>query len=254
MESLNGRIPEEYLESKLENPDLRPEAEELQLELQEPYASAETEANPFQAEGENTFGDEFIQEKIGHKPLDVDSLDDPWQRHRFRKENWQELTTLTLSATADQEKNIDIAAMAPDYRIFFKPEGDSSDAQADAINRQIIINGPLNSPNSLLALLHEIGHTQDMKARGMDHEEYTAGRSAFNELPSAEDMAHIMTTERNAWAFALKQVRPFLNENDPRFNRQTVLNVIHNYYLNSYSEKARKVLEGQLTKDLDLAA
>jgi hypothetical protein len=253
MERVGGYIPEEYLDSKIESLDITDKQEGLsaQAELQAPLQEINTESenNLFQGEGQLDFGNQFIRESVGYKPVDFDELDDPWNRKRLRDGKFQELSNLTINSGTDPEKQLDIRNMAPDFKFFFKPSGSISQAEVNMVNKQIEMDGAPNSPDAVLTLLHEIGHIKDMEKRGMNANEYSIGRSIVSGIDAKatpEEMAHILSTERNAWAFALWQIRPFLNDADPQLNKQTVLSSIHNYFLNSYSKSIADNLSSQI--------
>lgn len=90
-------------------------------------------------------------------------------------------------------------------------------------------------PNSILSLIHEIGHTYDLQ-------EYAKLKSLFGAIeqfkdnnPTEEAGRIILEAERNAWAFALKFCKKIFKSMGDKFTEEEMFTIIHGGSLNSYS-------------------
>jgi hypothetical protein len=167
---------------------------------------------------------------------------------------WRVLTDFRIT---DKSGNVvfDIKKELPGYIIFFhiidnKQNQDKEQKQSSANPeaRYIIIRGDISTPATILALLHETGHckeyeeSDEFEKRTFDryHKELRIGGSL-----SAETLAKVLKRERDAWAYALRKIRPILGKTIPKDN---VLTYIHGYALLSYSEEIRRKIEEGLSE------
>ncbi|OGD67549.1 hypothetical protein A3F08_00775 [Candidatus Berkelbacteria bacterium RIFCSPHIGHO2_12_FULL_36_9] len=104
----------------------------------------------------------------------------------------------------------------------------SSSASRDLM---ILVGNPTDL-DCLLTLFHEIGHSQQRKGYSEINERYN------KKFPlNRQEVAKILENERNAWAFALKSLKPFLGKDD----REYALHQTHNDSLQSHSNSLRSM-------------
>ncbi len=112
----------------------------------------------------------------------------------------------------------------------------------------IVLNGDPIYPANLFTLMHEIGHFKAWEKMGhSQRKEHLGHVKKFRQDVSS--MSFLLSEERNAWAYALDKLRPFLakseNDLDKGFisTRQFCLDYIHQVCLRTYGEAGLKLLE-----------
>jgi hypothetical protein len=107
-----------------------------------------------------------------------------------------------------------------------------------------------------VSLLHEAGHVHDPHLNSVTTQEDQELRKELfglqfslpeekkaNKETTQKVAAHILRAERNAWAYALKKLRPFFEGEDGEFlTEQAVMDLIHNDSLDSYAAGIYKAL------------
>lgn len=93
---------------------------------------------------------------------------------------------------------------------------------ASAENRYIFTSKPFSRPMGVLVMLHELGHCHDYDR--LDDDEKAVYDAAMSHKPEdqteerkAQRMATVLMRERNAWAFALKKLRPLIPQDEQNF-------------------------------------
>lgn len=166
-----------------------------------------------------------------------------------------EKTLRLINKLTIQDKNgrtldlIDI--MPPGSKVYIDPFYDSAaykspvltdNAFVDPKTKRVVLLGDISVPRTILSLLHEAGHLnrlpESMEEAGSKRE-----KALSTETISPSDAAFVLRMERDAWAFALRKLRPFLNK-DPNspLNKDAVLYEIHNFALKSYSNRLKEHL------------
>ena len=109
------------------------------------------------------------------------------------------------------------------------------------------IIGDLNNFQTIMTLLHEIGHCVHYENEKRNN---TIMRRSKTEI---DKLADLMLSERNAWAFALKKIRPFIRRDQGELPAyQDIYDYIHNYCLRSYEKIAtRQLLEINLKEEIE---
>lgn len=105
--------------------------------------------------------------------------------------------------------------------------------------RIVLVEGDLADIDTLLALMHEIGHVviKDTQA-GSETRQRAFKRFDQNMRLGNRDAAAVLREERDAWAFALKKLRPLItSENWPK-----IKSAIHDDALHSYNQDLRDSL------------
>lgn len=92
-------------------------------------------------------------------------------------------------------------------------------------NKLIFVGGDPVNLDVLLTLEHEIGHTKYIGEENID------GKKRFVKgmLISKQEAARILENERNAWANALRNIKPFMNMEDRKFALEYVHNKLTTY-------------------------
>ncbi len=143
-----------------------------------------------------------------------------------------------------------------DGKILFNLESEESSAINLNYNEIFLTEDPL-TPKGFVTILHEIGHYQDLntgdeQTRAVIQEEYdkknkykTASDSIWESKKSInlneDDAASVLMRERSAWAFALKDLKPYIK--DLKINTENLKNFIHGGCLESYSTNIRNTIE-----------
>lgn len=102
----------------------------------------------------------------------------------------------------------------------------------------ILLSEPPDVPVAVVSLFHEAGHADDFKKRPeMISSIERIGnimRNERGEKVTKQEAEEFLRSERNAWAFALRKLKPFIGDTGP-FPKQPVSYVIRSYSLHSKS-------------------
>ena len=159
---------------------------------------------------------------------------------------YRKLDNLVLK---NKESTLDVVNLLPkEAHIFFRslpyePKyiGESPGSFDPRINL-IILKNNLSTPGGILTLLHEIGHAND---------KLSAIRNKFPKKEGPHDKVFLtpeqieifLKTERNAWTFVIKNLKPFIS--DLGLTLEEFNAFVHDYALSTYSEKIKKMQSGQ---------
>lgn len=155
---------------------------------------------------------------------------------RFIKENphkYRELTKATIQ-NAENEAFLDLLAeLPPGWRAFLDVYTDSGDV-CYPLENVVLISRRIDSSDRIYALAHEIGHARDIEANPMLNQELI-----FESNNSYH--ARMLESERNAHAFALNKLRPFLSTEPGETLSHDMIRevVVHKVCLGSYSNHIR---------------
>jgi hypothetical protein len=162
---------------------------------------------------------------------------------------WRVLTDFRITDKSGKVVFFDIKQELPGYIIFFHiTDEEQRQSSANPKAKYIIIRGDISKPATILGLLHEIGHCKEYE--GLDE----FGKKTFHSYHkalriggslSAETLAKVLKRERDAWAYALRKIRPILGKT---ITKDDVLTYIHGYALLSYSEAIRRKIEEGLSE------
>lgn len=166
-------------------------------------------------------------------------------RMRFEENDGELYQLETLSVKrADEALNIrDL--LPPGYTVVYSPLGKLERSANDVDKKLLIMNGDITSMEGLLVLLHEIGHAHDMadpKSRAnlqritfglmartreeivkeLEDENVQTTEDTIDLLVNAftsdrltdSDIRFFLEAERNAWAYALKNIKRVVNNKD----------------------------------------
>lgn len=113
--------------------------------------------------------------------------------------------------------------------------------------RTVYVSGDLTNLDGTVTFLHEVGHLmEDPTQTESNKTAYTDLLNSWGGPPTLESGQRILESERNAWVYAFKKLKLFLNRNRTVVTRESTLATIHGYFLNRYSERIRRHLERQL--------
>lgn len=151
-------------------------------------------------------------------------------------------------------QTLDISSLLPNgYKIYFTTGNNEKSWSSYIFEKAIVLNREPNSPGALLDLLHEIGHSN---SRHDDGDKFKAEKGRL-QSGDVSDLASRLLDERNAWAFALKKFKPFLDcspqEEGFSINKQDVLTRIKNYALESYQASNDYIMRSRSSMYLSLA-
>lgn len=119
-----------------------------------------------------------------------------------------------------------------------------------------IIKAPgISSLTEIMILLHEIGHLDqiekmketnpgkykeiveaDILLEMYENNSYKIGKNKLKTIINT-----IYESERAAWSFALNKLRPLISKSG-LFSKQSILSIIHNFFLQSYSFKFKGMM------------
>jgi len=217
--------PSEYIEKHLLNEVTGEMGDNASQELSRMIGIIE-----YQEKGDASIESELLKLNLSYETPDLNPED--FGRTIIEKfpefmNNFKEMTSLKLKSG---DATLNIFDITPkDVRIFFNPYIDTHIGYISG--KKIFIGSDINKPRSILALLHEIGHSHENEI--IFQEEKNRG------IEPQEDLAQLLVSERNAWAFALKKIKPFLN--NPLFKKDAV-SLFMKRCLTNYEDKIKKDL------------
>ncbi len=151
--------------------------------------------------------------------------------------HWRFLSSLKLE---NDRHALEITKLSEEYPIVININPENSDnAYADTEREVIIVPYDMRSPASVLICLHEIGHIKDYQHQKDDYskEQWRTTYKNFTNQPNK--WADRLKQERNAWAFALRTYKPFIQDATTIIGNDIVINFAHNC-LRSYSDDIKK--------------
>ena len=149
-------------------------------------------------------------------------------------------------------------ALPPNCQIYFDPSResliDAPSSAVDTVGRKVMIFGDLTKLGNVASLFHEAGHLWDVDPEKNPEYVDTVGTSVFvldfsiyedspfDNLMSNQVGEVVLKSERHAWAFALKRLKPFIDNIDSPINVKVLSVIIHNRCLKSYSDLIKHAL------------
>lgn len=131
-----------------------------------------------------------------------------------------------------------------DYKIITFANKKTGTSFIDDEGRIIALGEDLTTTKGILNFLHEVGHYQDFKELSVEemakiHDSRKRVRFRKKTKKVIEgDLEIMLRTERNAWAHALKNIKPFVN--DLNIDIDDINKYSHGYCLQSYSDLIRR--------------
>lgn len=149
--------------------------------------------------------------------------------------------TLTNNKTNAIVTQADI--LPPDVTIVFDPYHNEPWSSAYfGTAKLVLLSESPNIPATVASLFHEAGHADDFKKRpeiipSSERFESIVWKEGTEKL-TKQEAKEFLRYERNAWAFALKKLKPFIGGTGP-FPKQPLLYFIHAYSLHTKSQAIR---------------
>jgi hypothetical protein len=261
---MKEKFNSEYLNKKLE-----PENKMLDLENTEVTDYKEFGDHSYDKESgsfEFKFGDtniDFayhqpkISELIENKFVGARLLSYHINQKDFKMKSNEELTNI-MDAILDNLRVVDKFTLRNrggeydikeifDGKIFFNFKKELSESGLDPASGSIFLTKDPLTPEGLLILSHEVGHyksnTRNSENDPVTHDYKEKIGSIFREIINLpinnlsadfeEAAASVLESERSAWAYALKHLRPFLK--DLKLGNKDLEKYIHSFCLQSYS-------------------
>lgn len=146
----------------------------------------------------------------------------------------------------NKEGCFDLSSAFPGCNVYFNMGEKFSKAWIsilDIDNKAIFLGrGDPWTPEGFIILLHEVGHYKDyLRSNPLERHAKTISSSLINERQGSEfDAERFLQDERNAWAFALKDLKPFTKDLDIYLD--DLGKEIHGFCLKSYSDAIKEVL------------
>jgi len=131
----------------------------------------------------------------------------------------------------DNVLDLDGLAKSVGANIVFNPKNEIDENSLDT-SKRILTSGDITKVSTVVKILHEIGHLMRPGDESKGAIKRYLSRESITEL-EAEEILH---SERDAWAFTLKKIKPFLEGEQ----REDILNFIHGYCLSYYSGNIRE--------------
>jgi hypothetical protein len=164
------------------------------------------------------------------------------------EEDWRELSYLAIH---DEKTGCttELASLYPEphataFRVSDVGWGGS---YHDYASNQVALNCTLQSLFHFATLYHETGHANDKAANPHLYTDFVK-RLEMAKLGDVASQSLVLVKERNAWAFALKEMRPFLSK-DPAaaLSAAALQKFIHRACLQDYSDTFRLARDGGAT-------
>ncbi|MCX6793204.1 MAG: hypothetical protein NTY12_04215 [Candidatus Falkowbacteria bacterium] len=136
----------------------------------------------------------------------------------------------------------DLNEAFPEGKVLFNIEIGKGQSYIDIYNKVIILGEDPWTPEGLVTLLHEVGHYKDY-LRSNPSERH-AKKTARNSIDEGKDIEFnselLLRKERDAWAYALKDLDPFREDLDIYLDE--LQEEIHGSCLKSYSDIIKEKL------------
>lgn len=174
------------------------------------------------------------------KSLELEDLEITWGKRVLRlSEIMEEPPTIFLALDS---KRVSAAHFGPI-------------ANEDYPNGCVVVNH-LSSPRDVLVLFHELGHNNVWQSS--EKQEKYKVQNLVSKLKSGEldyrTAGLVLKSERDAWAFALKKLRPFLSVQGSEDGMTSVTEArhfIHDLMLSSYTQELERGLYEQEKKEIE---
>lgn len=226
-------MPEDYLRPQHLEP-----MEVTQLSAREaPLFNRMTEAS-FSNEGLIEFGDNGVKFSISYGPSSGIE-----KYGGFNKENYRSLKRFQIEV---EGKSVFDSSEHDLHLLFSEKFTGDGGGFVDRKGRTIVLNADILSPLGIIGFLHEVGHLED-PFQSVSSENFERSRSVYSRANSGmplnfKDSELILRSERNAWAYALKVVKPVFGRLK-EFDKKVITDyAVHRRSLSGYSDKIRQSL------------
>ena len=164
--------------------------------------------------------------------------------------NWRKLVFLELRSVENEAGNRTdlLSDLIQDSTVHFKINNfdESSRMRTDGLVLEQSEN--ILTPKGLIVFLHEVGHDvyrRFKEVNGIEQDRASLlGLLATSAFSDKEKLAESLRDERNASAYALKKLRPFLRNGS--MSKSAALSLIHQEQLQKYAPYLRGATEGSV--------
>ncbi|MFA6397607.1 MAG: hypothetical protein WDK96_02035 [Candidatus Paceibacterota bacterium] len=229
----------------------------LMLKLNKPIGELkQIEENKFESKNENL----NLEVSYGKGPEDL-FFHDTEEISKFSKEKQhllevmrlepQKYKTLENFVLKNKNSEINFKKIIYNNSEFFAkvpPEPAKSNGEGggnyEHETNSVVFRGDLSTPIGIIIALHEIGHSNDELSKVKLKEFPTSTRSLDDHKYLTKEQIDIyFRSERNAWAFAIKQIKPFIK--DLGLTLDDLKTISHKWALKNHSDFAEEMLNGE---------
>ncbi|MBI4097973.1 MAG: hypothetical protein HY426_02945 [Candidatus Levybacteria bacterium] len=133
------------------------------------------------------------------------------------------------------------------WSVVFVPTGQKEAITHHGLKAIIVTGMQPTSPEFALSLLHEVSHAREDDPQLLDRESIRSRINSLKDINGSEG-AQIIRSERNAWAFAIKKIKPFIDfrpDSQSAFSWVNVRREVRNS-IGTYSGPVKLLLMKQL--------
>lgn len=264
--SIHPENPEDYLKDKLETEKALPQEHldwfsEAQMpcfeDIGQPVVSGEGSVSFRQRYHEMEFSiclADIEDSNLEHPKIQKFIAEQQEARDRKDKRPVGGLTRIDrLIIYKGQERVFGLTDLLPNGRYFLlinRVIGNVFDSR-----NKVICISDISSPDGIIGLMHEAGHSNIYES--LNDTERGALRSALlryrEHYGSDSDFATVLKHERDAWAWALKKIRPILGNNSQEglISKTQLIKFVHKIALQTYGERIAKEIARIAEKDIE---
>lgn len=251
------KIPD-YLEHRLEKEDLSDEEIESQLsDFEQLYEPINGHFTDYGEDGEKIFTDGGIEIRFTSRQIDVYSDLKAEEFLSVRDQDYPLEHVILITNLAIRNTRTG-GALSLDEKIPYKvkvllfPHNlGESDGYFDPSSGLVLITGDLTVPETIITLLHELGHGYDFWRQHPEESEadflarsrYYASKMSGKPQMTRQQAGLILRSERVAWAYTVKKMRQLF----PKLVKRKILRkIIHQRDLHSYSVNLQRFLDEKI--------
>ncbi|MDP3646246.1 MAG: hypothetical protein Q8R25_04110 [bacterium] len=187
--------PKQYLDKKRNMESDEDKVAEVERILQEPLSNIAYEREP---KGSVSAERGLYKITFDYARSEKETL--KIEKEELRIATLYEMRGLTFERP-DKNLSLNFEELAPGYKFIFCPDVDNVSSYVSIDGKRVVLVGNPASLGSILTVLHEVGHI---------HEQALPDR--FDEYAPHVELAEKLHSERSAWAYALKKIKPFLDD------------------------------------------
>jgi hypothetical protein len=229
---MRKETPSEYLEKYRQEP-INAETQRRINELNTPWVEVE-----YRTDGkvETTRDNLNLAFEYVAVPKDISTI---FAEKGRSDDDYFELTNLEIQDVNSGTRRNVRDVLPSDFKVYFSPYQKGEETCYVYIEeKRIVLHGSPASPRIFLALFHEIGHIYEQRNEKTFAPEQYVNRKSVD----VTDIAKKVHSERDAWAFAFKYLRPLLTrttDEQGALLADDVLAFAKNVALHSYSQGAQ---------------
>jgi hypothetical protein len=195
----------------------------------------------WEQEGDIKLENDKIRLELSYEKADYqDYIEGPDELHGLLGEfppssNYRKLNKFVMQDLKTKEK-LDILEDVPsEFSFVFMPDYPEYIGHVSYSYKGSVVLGNILTLRGIIISLHEIGHFVDLND---DENKEGPFKISAEQAKTEEELAEVLRSERAASAYALKKIKPFLDEDC--FPKDLVLKEIHISNLYEHSKSIRK--------------